>query len=59
MRKRQIESLMRQIDKEAERLGKDRDRLDDLISHAEGLKDDCETAHGYLIDARDALSQLV
>jgi hypothetical protein len=47
------------IAKQQEIIGKDRDKLDELISDLVTLRDDCEEAWGSLQDARDALSRLV
>lgn len=40
-------------------VGAERDKLDDLISDLEHLRDNCRSAHDDLQSARDALSELV
>lgn len=57
--KTQITSWMKQIDKRKEAVGKERDKLDDLIGDLQSLKEDCDEAYDALQTARDALSRLV
>jgi hypothetical protein len=40
-------------------IGRDRDKLDEIIGEYESLKDDCSEAWEDLDRARDALSRLV
>lgn len=54
-----IEALIKQIDKRMAGVAAERDRLDEVIAAAEGLKESCERAHDALQDARDALNELV
>lgn len=48
-----------QIAKRQDAVGKERDKLDELISDLQSLKDDCDEAFDALQTARDALSRLV
>ncbi len=48
-----------QIAKREEAVGKERDKLDELISELQSLRDDCEEAFDALQTARDALSRLL
>ena len=48
-----------QIAKRQYAVGKERDKLEDLIADLESLKNDCDDAYGALQDARDALSRLL
>ena len=48
-----------QISKRQEAVGKERDKLDELIGDLTALKEDCEEAFDALQTARDALSRLV
>lgn len=57
--KTQITAWMKQIDKRKEAVGKERDKLDDLIGDLQSLKEDCDEAYDALQTARDALSRLV
>ena len=57
--KAQINNWMKQIDKRKEAVGKERDKLDDLIGEMESLREDCDEAYDALQAARDALSQIV
>jgi septal ring factor EnvC (AmiA/AmiB activator) len=57
--KTQWSRALSQIAKRQEAVGKERDKLDDLISDLQSLKEDCEEAHDALQAARDALSRLV
>lgn len=57
--KTQITSWMKQIDRRKEAVGKERDKLDDLIGELQSLKEDCDEAYDALQTARDALSRLV
>jgi hypothetical protein len=57
--KTQITAWVKQIDKRKEAIGKERDKLDDLIGEMQSLKDDMDEAFDDLLRARDALSRLV
>jgi DNA repair exonuclease SbcCD ATPase subunit len=57
--KTQWAKAISQITKRQEAIGKERDKLDDLISELETLKSDCSEAYNALQEARDALSRLV
>lgn len=57
--KTQITSWVKQIDRRKEAVGKERDKLDDLIGELQSLKEDCDEAYDALQTARDALSRLV
>ena len=48
-----------QIAKREEAVGNERDKLDELISELQSLRDDCEEAFDALQTARDALSRLL
>ena len=51
--------LIKEVDKRLTAVGKERDRLDNLIGDAEHLRDNCDEAWDHLQRARDALSELV
>ena len=55
----EIEKFIFQIEEIKTKIGKDRDKLDELISKAESLLEDCIEAYDLLDQARDALSRLV
>ena len=57
--KRQISSWVKSIEKRMVGVAAERDKLDELISSAVDLKEDCERAYYALQEARDALSELV
>lgn len=57
--KQQITRWMKQIDQRKDAVGKERDKLDDLIGELQSLKEDCDEAYDALQTARDALSRLV
>ena len=59
MNKRQIQALVKNLDKRMQEVAKVRDKIDDDISQFEQLREDCEKAYDSLQDARDALSELV
>jgi predicted transcriptional regulator len=50
---------IKQIEMRQKAIAKERDKLDDVISDMEGLREDCDEAWQYLQNARDALSKLV
>lgn len=54
-----INNAIKQIEKRMLAVGKERDKLDDMIGELEHLKDNCRTAYEDLQHARDALSELV
>ena len=51
--------VIKEIEKRQTAVGRERDKLDDLISELEQLRDNCQTAWDDLQHARDALSELV
>ncbi len=51
--------IIKQIEARMNAVAAQRDKLDDLISELEGLKESCTRAHDALQEARDALSELV
>jgi hypothetical protein len=53
-----ISTMMKAIDKRRDAVGKERDKLDDMIGELEGLRECCDRAHDDLQHARDALSEL-
>jgi uncharacterized coiled-coil DUF342 family protein len=59
MNKRELRKLITQLGKHQKEVAKVRDALDDFISEADGLHEDCREAWDNLQDARDALSKLV
>jgi chromosome segregation ATPase len=54
-----ITQAVKQIEKRMAAVAKERDKLDDLVSELESLREDCREAYDSLQDARDALSRLV
>lgn len=54
-----INNAIKQIDKRMVAVGKERDKLDDLIGELEHLKENCTNAYDDLQRARDSLSELV
>jgi len=57
--KRQVASWIKIIEKRMHAVAKERDTLDEAITEMEDLRETCRKAHESLIDARDALSELV
>ncbi len=57
--KGQIQKFIKKIETQQSRVAKERDRLDELISEMESLREDCAEAWDSLQDARDAMSRLV
>ena len=53
-----ITTMIKEIEKRRDAVGKERDRLDELIGELEGLRDSCDRAWCDLQSARDALSEL-
>ena len=52
-----LSAIVRQIDKRRDAVGKERDRLDDMIGDLEALRETCNEAWDCLQRARDALSE--
>jgi len=50
---------IKKIDAQMKAVGKERDKIDELIGELTDLRDNCDTAYQALWDARDALSELV
>ena len=59
MPRNKMRAMITQIEKRRDQVGKERDKLDDMIAELEGLRDCSQRAWGCLQDARDALSELV
>ena len=55
---RQINSIMKKIEKHRDAVARDRDALDNAIAELEGLRGTCDEAWDNLQRARDALSEL-
>lgn len=51
--------VIAQIAIRQESVGKERDKLDELIGELRALREDCDEAYDALQTARDALSRLV
>jgi prefoldin subunit 5 len=49
--------MIKQIEKRRDAIGKERDKLNEMISEMETLRDCCERAWDDLQTARDALSE--
>ena len=58
-KKMSLAATIKALDKRMTAIGIERDRLDDAISDATSLLDDCDEAKEHLQRARDALSELV
>lgn len=54
-----INNAIKQIEKRMVAVGKERDKLDDLVGELEHLKENCASAYDDLQRARDSLSELV
>jgi chromosome segregation ATPase len=54
-----IENFNKKITEAQARIGIERDKIDELISEMEMLKENCEEAFDNLQRTRDALSELV
>jgi prefoldin subunit 5 len=50
-------TMIKQIEKRRDAIGKERDKLNEMISEMETLRDCCERAWDDLQTARDALSE--
>jgi hypothetical protein len=59
MKAKKYISLIKRLDKMSIQVAKKRDELDELISGAESLREDCDNAYRDLISARDSLSEMV
>jgi len=59
MNKRQVESWKKKIEKHMVAVAKQRDSIDETISELEELREVCRRSYDHMIDARDALSELV
>jgi hypothetical protein len=61
LKKSQVDykNIITKISKQIEAVGKERDKIDDLIGELEHLRDNCLSAYDALWNARDALSELV
>jgi len=59
MNKRTLNAWIKKLDKSMKGIAKERDLLDSLISEAEDLRENCDTAWNNLQDARDGLSEMV
>lgn len=57
--KKAVAKLVRDIDRQMQRIAKERDKLDDIISTANAVLNDCDEARDDLQRARDALSRYV
>lgn len=54
-----INSVIKELDKRMQGVAKERDKLDDLISELEHLRENCRAAYDDMQSARDHLSELV
>lgn len=54
-----LKAAIKQIEKRMVAIGKERDKIDDLIGELDSLRENCRTAYDDLQSARDALSELV
>ena len=52
-------TMIKEIEKRMVAVGKERDKIDEIIGNATDLKESCERAYDALQEARDALSELV
>jgi exonuclease VII small subunit len=59
MTKKRVDSWIRQIDKHVAVIENERDALDAMITKLQDLEEVCIKAHDALIEARDALSEIV
>ena len=59
MNRRSITSAIKEIKKRELSVGKERDKLCDLIDELSELKECCDRAYDALAEAREALSELV
>ncbi len=56
--KDKVKIMLKEMKAAQKRIATERDKIDNLISEWEGLKEDCEEAHWAMQEARDALSRL-
>lgn len=54
-----LEEAKMAIEQRMMAVAEERDKIDDLISELQQLRENCETAYDCLWTARDALSELV
>lgn len=54
-----IKRAIKLMDARMAGVAKERDKLDELISEMEGLRENCRTAYDDMQRARDSLSELV
>ena len=59
MTKTNIKNIIKGVEKHMKQVALERDKLDDFIDELTGLKEDCDNAYNHLMDARDALSEMV
>lgn len=55
---REVKKMVKRLEATQKALGKHKDKLNDIISECEMLRDECETAYCALQDAREALSDV-
>lgn len=53
------QKLLKEIDKRLRGLGKERDKLDDLLTEVQIMQDTSDRAIEGLTNARDALSEMI
>jgi len=56
---RKYKTLLAEIEKAKKRIAAERDKLEDLICEAEGLREDADDALNYLENAVEVLSRQV
>jgi hypothetical protein len=57
--KEEVERQLAFVDASLKDVAATRDRLDKGIAEMNALREDCQNAYDHLMDARDALSELV
>lgn len=57
MNKRTVARLIKDVEKQKERIGRERDKLRDLTSELESILEDCDDAVANLEAAADAMSK--
>jgi uncharacterized protein YdcH (DUF465 family) len=55
--RRRLATIGKQLAAVYARIAKERDKIDDLISEAEAIRENCDSALTSMVEARDALSQ--
>lgn len=55
----EFKSIIKQIEKRRDAVGKERDKIDEMISELESLSESCDNAWHCLQEARDRLSEYV